>query len=110
MANKQERIPALIKKNIAEIIQFQLHDPRLGFISIPEVKVSKDFSYAKIYVSFIKEEDEQIGLEILNNAKGFIRSELAARMDTRRVPELTFILDEGYKKEERINELLNNKH
>ena len=55
MANKQERIATIIRKNIAEIIQFQVKDPHLGFVSIPEVKVSKDFSYATVYVSFFKD-------------------------------------------------------
>ena len=58
MANKQERIASIIRKNIVEIIQFEIRDPKLGFVSIPEVRVSKDFSYATVYVSFLKEEDE----------------------------------------------------
>ena len=106
MANKQERIASIIRKNIVEIIQFQIRDPHLGFVSIPEVRVSKDFSYATVYVSFIKEEDVEPSLEVLNKAKGFIRSELASKLDIRRVPEIRFVLDEGYKKEERISELL----
>ena len=106
MANKQERIATIIRKNIAEIIQFEVKDPHLGFVSIPEVKVSKDFSYATVYVSFIKDEDIEPSLEVLNKAKGFIRSELASKMDTRRIPEIRFVLDEGYKREERISELL----
>ena len=106
MANKQERIASIIRKNIAEIIQFNLKNPHLGFVTIPDVKVSNDFSYAKVYVSFIKEEEIKEGLEVLEHSKGFIRSELASRMDTRRVPELRFVLDEGYKREARIEELL----
>ena len=106
MANKQERIAAIIRKNIAEIIQFQIKDPHLGFVSIPEVKVSKDFSYATVYDSFFKDEDIKPSLEVFNKARGFIRSELATKLDTRRVPEIRFVLDEGYKKEERIAELL----
>ena len=108
MANKQERIATLIRKNIAEIIQFELKNPHLGFVSIPEVRVSKDFSYAKVYVSFINENEVQEGLEVLEHSKGFIRSALAKKMDTRRVPELSFVLDEGYKKEERIAQILDN--
>lgn len=107
MANKQERIASIIRKNISEIIQFQLNDPNLGFVSIPEVKVSKDFSYATVYVSFINEKDIKPSLEVLNKAKGFIRSELAKKLDIRRVPEIRFVVDEGYKREERISELLN---
>ena len=106
MANKQERIATLIRKNIAEIVQFELKNPNLGFVTIPEVKVSTDFSYAKVYVSFIKEEEIEKGLEVLEHSKGFIRSRLASKMDTRRVPEISFVLDEGYKKEARIEELL----
>ena len=106
MANKQERIASIIRKNIVEIIQFQVKDPHLGFVSIPEVRVSKDFSYATVYVSFFKDEDIEPSLEVLNKARGFIRTELAHKLDTRRVPEIRFVLDEGYKKEERIAELL----
>lgn len=109
MADKHERIASIIRKNIAEIIQFQVKDPHLGFVSIPEVKVSNDFSVAKVYVSFIKESDIATSLEVLNKAKGFIRSELAKKLDTRRVPEIRFELDEGYKKVARIDELLNKK-
>jgi len=109
MANREERIATIIRKNIAEIIQFQVKDPHLGFVSIPEVRVSKDFSYAKVYVSFFKDEDIKPSLEVLNKARGYIRSELAKKMDTRRVPEISFVLDEGYKREERIAELLENK-
>lgn len=109
MANKAERIASIIRKNISEIIQFQIRDPHLGFVSIPEVRVSKDFSYATVYVSFIKDEDVVPSLDVLNKAKGYIRSELASKLDTRRVPEIRFVLDEGYKKEERIAELLKNK-
>ena len=107
MANKQERIASIIRKNISEIIQFEIRDPNLGFVSIPEVKVSKDFSYATVYVSFINDADIEPSLEVLNKAKGFIRSELAKRLDIRRVPEIRFVLDEGYKREARITELLN---
>ena len=106
MANKQERIATLIRKNIADIITFEVKNPKLGFVTISEVKVSNDFSYAKVYVSFILEKDIKTGLEVLEHSKGFIRSSLAKKMDTRRVPELVFILDDGYKKEERITELL----
>lgn len=106
MKEKALRVEALIKKNLMEIIQFNVKNPHLGFISIPSIKVSKDFSYAKIFVSFINAKDEKQGIEILNHSKGYIRTELAKRMDTRRVPELIFVLDEGYKNEERITSIL----
>jgi len=108
MANKQERIATIIRKNIAEIITYDLKDPNLGFVSIPEVRVSADFSYAKVFVSFIIENQAKKGMDVLNKSKGFIRSKLASKLDTRRCPDISFVLDEGYKKEERIEELLKN--
>ena len=106
MANKEERIATLIRKNLAEIIQIELKNPHLGFVSIPEVKVSKDLSYAKIYVSFFFDKDVKERMEVLEHSKGFIRSSLAKKMDTRRCPELVFVHDDGYQREERISELL----
>lgn len=106
MANKEERIASLIRKNLAEIIQRELKTPHLGFLSIPEVKVSKDISYAKIYVSFFFEKDIEEGMKALEHSKGFIRSSLAKKMDTRRCPRLIFIYDDSYQKEERIIEIL----
>ena len=98
MANKEERIAGIIRKGITEIIMLELKNPHLGFVTIPEVKVSKDFSHAKVYVSFIKEEEIKEGMDVLEKSKGFIRSALAKRLDTRRVPEINFVLDEGFKK------------
>lgn len=109
MASKVERIQSLIAKNLAEIIQFGIKDPRLGFISVPEVRVTNDFSYAKVYVSFFNEEDIIPGLEVLEHSKGFIRSELAKKIDIRRIPELAFVLDETFKKAKQLDELINKK-
>ena len=106
MANKSERLAGVIRKNLAEIIQMELNNPHLGFITISDVMVSGDISYATIYVSFVIESQEKEGIKILERSKGFIRSKLAYRLDTRRCPELRFVLDEGYKKEARISELL----
>lgn len=108
MADKQQRIETIIRKNLAEIIQIDLKNPHLGFVSIPEVRVSKDFSYATVYVSFIIEKEAEEGMKALEHSKGYIRSSLASKMSIRRCPELRFVLDEGYKKEARITELLNN--
>ena len=107
MANKEERIAGIIRKSISEIITMELKNPHLGFVTITEVKVSKDFSYAKVYVSFMFEEQIDEGMKVLEKSKGFIRSGLAKRLDTRRCPELVFVLDESFKREARITELLN---
>lgn len=109
MANKEERIASIIRKNVSEIIQFQLRDPNIGFISITDVKVSKDISWATVYVSFFNEKDIKPSMQALERSKGYIRTQLSHMLDTRRCPEIRFVLDEGYLREARIDELLNKK-
>lgn len=106
MPDRQSRIETIIKKNITEIIAYKIKDKHLGFVTITDVKVSKDFSYANVLVSFLIDQDRLPGLQTLNKAKGFIRSELAKTLDTRRCPEIRFTLDDGYEKEAKIEEAL----
>ena len=96
MANRVERVHALIQRNISEIIQFELKNSSVGFVSVTEAIVNKDNSFAKIYVSFLGKGDKNKRLEALNRCKGFIRSELAKRLDIYKVPEIAFILDETF--------------
>jgi ribosome-binding factor A len=104
MANKNERLKAIISKNIKDICQFELKNEKIGFFTITDVEVSSDHSYAKVYVSFF--DDKQNNLERLNRARGFVRSSLAEKIDTRRVPEITFVLDDSYEKQKHFEEVL----
>ena len=106
MPDRQLRIETIIKKNITEIISLKLNDPHLGFLTITEVKVSKDFSHAKVYVSFFLDKDKAVGMKTLDKAKGFIRSELSKTLDIRRCPDITFVLDDGFDKVAKIDEAL----
>ena len=106
MANRTERIQSIIAKNITEIIAYEVKNPHIGFVTVSEVKVSTDFSYAKVYVSFLTSKHPEKNLEELNKTKGFIRSSLAKKLDIRKTPEISFVLDETYEKAERIEELI----
>ena len=106
MANRMERIQSIIAKNLSEILQFEVKNRNVGLVSVSEVRVSSDFSYAKVYVSFIGAKNPKINLESLNAAKGFVRSSLATKLDIRKVPELTFILDDSFDKIDRIEKIL----
>lgn len=106
MADRLQRIQSIIGKNISEIIQFEVKNKNIGFCTVSEVKVSNDFSYAKVYVSFLGAKYPKQNLEELNKCKGFIRSSLAHKLDIRKTPELTFLLDDTYEKSERITEIL----
>lgn len=108
MANKKERIQALIQKNISDIILFELKNPLMKLVTVNYVDVSNDHSHAKIYVSHLEKDKEDEALVTLNRLKGVIRSSLAKKMDLYRIPDLAFFLDDTYDKGEHIEEIIKN--
>ena len=107
MSIKQERVAGIIKKEISSLIQFQLKDPNVGFVTITDVSVTSDYSIAKIYVTFLgKQPRNEAGLRALNHSKGYLRSELAKRLSIRKCPELIFLHDDALEKGNRIERLL----
>ncbi|MCR4950804.1 MAG: 30S ribosome-binding factor RbfA [Solobacterium sp.] len=108
---KQKRLEGIIRKNISDIIQFEVKDADIGFVTITDVEVSNDHSYAKVYVTFLgKDARAQAGLKALNRAKGFIRSALSQRLSIRRTPELIFLIDETEMNGRHIDELIASIH
>ena len=108
MANKGERVSSIIAKNVTEIIMFKVKNPNLGFITITGVDVSNDFSYAKVYVSFMgkKGGTPEKRLEELNKSKSFIRHELAKTLDMHTTPELSFHIDDSFERSQKLEESL----
>ena len=89
--SRLQRVNQLIREEISHLIQRELKDPRLGFVTVTEVDVAKDLRTAKVYVSVLGSETEwQASLEALENARGFIRNWLAPRLRLRAIPHLTF--------------------
>ncbi len=94
---REERVADFIRDELASIIQRQMRDPRVGMVSVNEVKVSKDLSYAEVYVSSHETttDDERTELvSVLNKAAGYFRSELAKRHSMRTTPKPRFHYDE----------------
>jgi len=86
-----QRVNQLIREEISHLIQRELKDPRLGFVTVTEVDVAKDLRTAKVYVSVLGSEAQwQSSLQALESARGFIRSWLLPRLRLRSVPHLTF--------------------
>lgn len=106
MADRTQRIQSIIGKNISEIIQFELKNPRIGFCTVSEVWVSSDFSYARVHVTFLGAKYPKQNLEELNKTRGYVRSSLAKKIDIRKTPEITFYLDETYEKMNHLDEVL----
>ncbi|WP_071442319.1 30S ribosome-binding factor RbfA [Traorella massiliensis] len=105
---KNDKMNHIVQKAVSEIIQFELKNPKVGFITITDVQVTNDNSYAKIFVSFLgKEERAAAGLKALNQSKGFIRSALAKRLTIRKTPELIFEIDHSLEQGNKIDKILN---
>ena len=103
------RINDEIQREVANIIRGDLKDPRIGAITtVVAAETASDLSLSKIYVSIMaeKEEKEQ-SLEVLKGAAGYIRRELAARINLRTTPEIKFILDETLDQSMKIESILN---
>ncbi len=108
MAHRIERVNTLIRKEISELIQRQLRDPRLdSFIAVTEVSTSPDLRHAKIFISSLSgKQDEEKILGVLNAAAGFLRTELAQKVRLRRIPELSFTWDDSIEHGDRILRLI----
>lgn len=104
--NKKYRIASSISRNISDIILFELKNSVFKLVSVNQVNVSNDYSFAKVYVSHLDGRKVDEAVEELNAKKGIIRSLLAKKMDIYKVPELVFIKDETYDKGEKIEAII----
>lgn len=108
MSYRIERVNTLIRREISELIQHHLRDPRLAeFIAVTDVETTADLKYAKVFVSSIGgRQDEAVVLKVLNAAAGHLRSELAKNIRLRQIPELSFHWDNSIERGDRILRLL----
>jgi ribosome-binding factor A len=108
MRIRPERVAHLMRREVAEILQQKLRDPRVtAMVSVTDVEVTHDLSFAKIYVSIMGSAPECAQtLEALGHAAGFVRHELGTRLGLREVPELRFIHDESLDRGARVEDLL----
>jgi len=104
---RPERLAEQIREEVSLIIAGEVEDPRVGFATVTDVKLSADLRHAKVYVSVIGTENEVKGsLVALRHASGFIRHQLGAVLRMRHTPELHFAHDDAELRAARIEELL----
>ncbi len=105
------KVQEFIKQEVSQMLLHDLKDPRLGFVTVTEVKVTGDLREAKIYVSlFGKDKDKKASLEALNKSRGFIRRELGQRLKIYYTPELSFEEDTSLDYGMHIDSLLKKVH
>ena len=110
MANVNPRIRRIgeqIRRELADLIRSELHDPRLTLVSMTNIEVSRDLAYARIYVTVVCEPDARADLVAeLNRAASLLRRELGRRMHIRTVPKLEFRYDEVVEHGARLSALI----
>ncbi len=107
-SRRQVQVADAVQQHISYLLQRELKDPRIGFTTVTAVEMSADLRYARIYVSVMGTPEEQRAtMDALTSAKGFIRRELAARLDMRFAPDLQIKLDTSAEYSDRIGRLLN---
>lgn len=104
---RSHRVGELIHQEVSKMIQFELKDPRIGFVTVTGVEISSDIQHAKIYYTVMGDEAARVqtgrGLE---KALPYIRRELGRRLHLRSVPELSFHFDASIEYGNRIESLL----
>lgn len=106
--NRQGRIDEEFRKELSQLISFELKEPSVtGMVSVTKVKVTPDLKYAKVSVSIFKFKKYKRNTCRIKKISGFLRSELAKRINLRNTPELVFELDESLEYGARIDKIIN---
>jgi ribosome-binding factor A len=107
MRYRTNRLAEELKNEISVVISQEVRDPRMGFVTVTDVKVSSDLRYARIFISvFGNKEEQRQTIDALADASGFIRRQIGARIKLRYTPELTFAYDESVEQGDRMMQLI----
>lgn len=105
--NRLGRIEEEYRKELSQIIGYELKNPNVtGLISVTKVKVTNDLKYARVYVSILNSKNIKETLAGLKKSSGFVRSELAKRVNLRNTPEIIFELDDSIEYGTKIDTIL----
>ncbi len=109
---RQRRVAELVREELAQILEFEVEDPRLSGITVTDVEMTGDLRLAKVYFTMIGDGDEEYeeAFTALEKARGFLRTTLAARVRLRYVPALEFYKDDLLEHARRIDEILEKIH
>ncbi|MCL1112377.1 MULTISPECIES: 30S ribosome-binding factor RbfA [Shewanella] len=111
--SRTRRIAQQLQQELAMVLQRDMKDPRIGFVTVNDVDVSRDLSYAKVFVTFFEEDIElvQQKVDALSAAAPYIRTLVAGRMKLRVMPELRFVYDsslvEGMRMSNLVTQVIN---
>jgi ribosome-binding factor A len=107
MTRRTDRVAEALQELIAGLVLREIKDPRVGLVTITGVKISPDLRHARVYFSCLGDEAQRgQSLRGLNSAAGFIRSQVARRLNLRVAPQIGFEFDSSLEQAERLSRLL----
>jgi ribosome-binding factor A len=107
MRYRKERMQDLMREEISSMIQREIKDPGLGFITIIQVKMTDDLKYAKVlYSVYGSQEEKEKTVEALRRATGYVKHLIGQRIKLRYTPNISFVIDTEQEKLQRIDEIL----
>lgn len=105
--NRPERVGEAIRDELSQLLQREVHDPGVGFITLTHVKVSPDLQLARVYYTSMGDEKAlKETAKALGRATAFLRRQVAQRLRLRRAPELEFFYDQSIAHQDRIERIL----
>lgn len=110
MSIKIERISDALIEEISYILANEVKNSDINFVTITDVKVSNDLSYAKVYYTVLDDSKKETTAKALKEASGFIRHELRERVEIRQIPELTFVYDDSINEAKKIENIIEKLH
>ncbi len=109
MSIRTDKVSHLLKKEIGKILEHEICDPDLGFVSVVSVKVSPDLRLAKVYFSVLGDQlSKEKTKKVLEKARGYIKKLLSKRIRIKFMPEIQFYLDESIEYSLKIEKILEN--
>jgi len=104
---RMRRVDEAVREVLGDALAKELKDPRIGFVTVTDVKTSPDLRHARVYVSVLGTAEEQTDtIAGLKSAHGFLQRKLAAELRMKNTPELDFFLDETAETGARIDQLI----
>lgn len=103
---RSERVAGQLRRDLAKIIQNEIKDPDVGFVSLSDVEVTRDLSHAKVFITVFEPEKAKESLKALRRASKFLRRRLGQELRLRHVPELHFVHDDSVEQGGHIDELI----
>ncbi len=103
---RAERVGEAMRTELAQLLETAVKDPRVGFVSLTRVDVSRDLAQAKVYFSVLDPSHEEESLVGLKSAARFLRGEVARRVQLRVAPQLVFVVDRGIRQSLHVQSLL----